>query len=601
MANPKIQVDITADATKLKKGAKEAEGALGDVDKAAGKLGATVADVSKDKLGPLGDVASRLGVDLDDMSAKSLAVGAAVAGMATFIAGGVEKLNELTNSTRQYKDAAKIGWEEASRFNAVFKDFGIEADDGIDALKTLGEEAGDAPEKFERFGIEIAKTSAGTVDLSKTLQNASQRFKEIQDPTTRAAMGAALFGDNWLRIAPVLEQGGDGLAKLIDGVDESRIVTAEAAAEQIELQQASRDLNTAVDSLQMSLARGLVPALGNTAKGLVTVLEGFNKLGGKKGVFDGLFTADALKRARELEELDKAGSMLAVTVDVLSGAMAKNAIEVAGAAAKEKDLADAQASTADKTQILEANTKDAAAAAKELTKQAEAQTAALKDNIDTVLSVNGAVLSYEQAQLAAADAADELTVKQQAVTDAINEFGSDAPEATKAQRDYEKATLDSLSAMDGAAQAAVNQAEQLAKAAGQTFTAEQKSIVYREALEKLKGTSNDPAFISGMDGMISRAGAAADQYSRAAREAWALEAAASAAALAAAGVGNVGTGGMAGVTADNAERILSNQRSIPANAGDTAINPAGVTVQMDGYTVGQLVSQRQQQYERATR
>jgi hypothetical protein len=32
-----------------------------------------------------------------------------------------------------------------------------------------------------------------------------------------------------------------------------------------------------------------------------------------------------------------------------------------------------------------------------------------------------------------------------------------------------------------------------------------------------------------------------------------------------------------------------------------ASSVAGVTVQMDGYTVGQLVSQRQQQYERATR
>ena len=148
-------------------------------------------------------------------------------------------MGEYTAEVRQYSTAANIGTEEASRFASVFKQFGLETDDGIDALKTLAEEAGDAP-KFKQYGIEIVRAKDGGVDLSKTLQTVADRFRQTQDPTQRAAMGAALFGDNWLRIAPILERSSDRIAGCSPTSTESAIVTSKAMRQQREFEQATR-------------------------------------------------------------------------------------------------------------------------------------------------------------------------------------------------------------------------------------------------------------------------------------------------------------------------------------------------------------------------
>lgn len=480
MANPKIQVDLTADAKGLKKGAKEAGDAVeklakeaddaadkidnaGDkADRAGGKFDGLARNKAGEHLGAVGDAADALGFDLDNVDTKVLAAGAGFAALGGVLVGGIQQWGQYTAQVRQYADAAGVSTEEASRFAEVFRQFGIEADDGIDALKTLGEEAGDAPEKFRKYGVEIARANDGSVDLAATMANVAERFRNMKDPAEKAAMGAALFGDNWLRIAPVLEKGKQGLDDLLDSVSESRIVTAEAEAQQREFEQAMRELEGTVQSLQMAIGRDAIPKLTLLAQDLSAAAEQVDKLSGRQGTLNDFISQfnpiSAIYNARLREQADNA--------DEAARAMGANTEAVAAAGI-------AAASATQTTEAL-------AAATDEATKAMDRQQTALLGLFNREL------------------AADEA---RKGFMETLADLGT-------ATDDYGDKLDDAKGRALSAANAQVELARQSAAAEGSTLSAAEAQQVFRGALEELRGSVADPSLRAYLDETIGRLNAA---------------------------------------------------------------------------------------------
>jgi len=524
MAKPKIEVELTADAKGLKKGAKDAGEAVDKLgkasdeagekvkkagekaDEAGRKMGDTFARNKADQhLGTLGEAVDDLGIDLDNVDTKLLAAGAGLAALGQVVVGGVQQWGEYTAQVRQYADAAGTSTEEASRFAEVFRQFGIEADDGIDALKTLGEEAGDAPEKFKQYNVEIVRAKDGSIDLAATMSNVAERFRTMRDPAERAAMGAALFGDNWLRIAPLLEKGKVGLDELLKSVDKSRIVTAEADKQQREFEQAMRQLQGTIQSLQLTIGREAIPKLTMLAKDLNTVSGAVENLSGDQAGLNDFLSQfnpiSSIYSARMRDQRDKAEEA-AKSVKGMSTAVAASGVEAGAAGVKQLELANAEQQAADKADLLKRRHEDVARAAQDAAKATETQRQQLEQLRGLVETVAGTELGYQRAVMATADAQATLAEKQKAVTDAVNSYGDASPEAKAATDDYAKSLLDAQSAADSQAKAEVERAKQVALASGQTFTAEQANIVYRDALVKVRDAANDEGLKGGLSSLI---------------------------------------------------------------------------------------------------
>ena len=203
----------------------------GRSDKTGGRLDAFKAslssfgdragDVAKDKLGPLGDVADKAGVDLDEMSGKTLAAGAAVVALGAFVADGVRKLSELTAQVREYHEETGASWESSGRMVGVIKDLGMEVGN---ASELMGELARGIDEgKLDDYGIQAVRAKDGTIDLVGTLGNVADKMNATIDPTKKSAMGAALFGETWVTLAPLLNQGAEGIKKMAAAIDDSRL------------------------------------------------------------------------------------------------------------------------------------------------------------------------------------------------------------------------------------------------------------------------------------------------------------------------------------------------------------------------------------------
>ena len=330
------------------------------------------------------------------------------------------------------------------------------------------------------------------------------------------------------------------------------------------------------------MAQGLVPALSQTARGITRVIEDLERMGSRVGWLDGLLSSSSGKEIDQFNEFLRMGGKVEAGSLAITKAKEKMGIATAVAATEEELLADAEEEAAHQLRILERRNEDAAAAAKLLTDRARDQRAELELARETVLSVAGATLGYERALAGTKKAQEEVAEKQRDATAAVAEFGEESPEAIKAQDDYRAAVLDAKLAVDGQAKAAVEQAEKQAIANGQTFTAEQKTLVYRDALIKVRDATNDPLLREGMDQLIGLTGDAAATADEAQRHFYEMEAAASRAAAVAANAVSVTSTGQITTTADQAERNFANQRGTPL-LGQQAPATINATVNVTSY------------------
>lgn len=579
MANPKIQVDITGDAKGLKKATGDAGESLDklgkktdDLEKKGGKgFLSGLGDSARQNLGPLGEALDGIGVDLDGISAPVAAAGAAFAGLGAFAAQGVSKLTDLAGAVRKVHDISGLSFESSSRLVAISDDLGVSAETVATSMRRLAQniDAG----KLDEYGIAVVRAADGTVDMEATLGAVADAMNRTVDPTKRAAMGNDILGRSWADLAPILQQGSGGIREAMAAVSEGQIITEDNADAVREWEMALDDAQDAISEIQMAMAKDMIPTLSLMAKDFATVTQAVSEANGPFGmlldVMGNLNPVTSLYNARLADQKAKAEDA-ANSMATMATSMLDAGLKAAATDAQVSGLAEAEDEAANKAAILTARQKDATQAAKDLTQAAVDQKAQLDILNGVVLTIADTQLAHNNAVAATRDSTDELTAKQGLLTDAVNTYGAESPEAIQATKDYDAAMRNAVGAANDQAKATADLAEQTAIAAGETFTAEQKSLVYRDALHELRNASTDPNLQGGLDALAGLAGAAATQAGIAAANFYDMEAAASRAAAVAANAISVGSSGIT-TSADAAERALTPQ-SYSTQSASTVIN-----------------------------
>jgi hypothetical protein len=524
MAKRDIIINLVTKSNK--KGLDDAEKGLDSIGKKAEKTGGIFSsigaklssfgdNVGKDitgKLGPAGGAIDDVAGGLLDMSGKAALAGGAVAGLGAFIAGGVGKLRELYDQTRDFNEVAGTTWEEGSRLIAVFDDLRVSSEEGASAMGKLTKTVGTSPEVLQKYGIEIVKAKDGTVDMAATLANVATAFQQTTDPAKRAALGSELFGKSWANMVPVLNKGGKELKALIDGVDKSQVATEAGAKKQDELFEATDNLNDAVDALQRSLAENLVPALTGAASSATEAVKLFGNLQDVVEELGPSFEESQEGAAWWREHLPSIGK----ASDHVGQAMGGFAAKLQQAAQAARDAQTFLEPLSGGLVNVELRAKDAAKAFKDFEKDTRDLLQAQEDLRDAQLGLEDSTLALEQAEIRAGDASFTLSEKSRETADAIRVHGESSTEAQVAVEEHRRAVVEARDALNGAAQAAVANAQQQAEASGQTLTAAERTKVYRDELVKLRTGVSDPALAAALDAQIDRLAAVAAQAQNAA-------------------------------------------------------------------------------------
>lgn len=448
-----VKVEFDGDSTGAEKAAGRTETALGRLGPIGDRISGIVGNVQTRLagLGGMGDrLAGGLGKVTDGLASMGPAGGIAAAGVAAgigavtkFVGGAVAKWQELAQEVRTFQRVSGASADTSSRLVSVMDDLGISADAGSAAVSKLSRNV-DSP-KLAEFGVEVAKTRDGTVDLAGTLVNLATRYAELEDPTQRAELRIAALGKGGDALIPLLERGGQ-LKELMQEVARGELFSEDDLRKAEEFRLSIDRLGDATENIQRNAGRSIVPWATDAANGIAVVVEKVDEANPKLKEF-------ASGGARALPVV---GPMLQLG-DAL-GLVGDNASE---AADKEAEFRD---------EVTKA------------TREAEEQTDALEDLltaqeslIDSTLGLKGAELSLDEARV-------QFTQDTKALATATREHGATSQEAADAADKLERSFLSVQEAAVSLARQTAEQREQQALANGETFTAEQRTTAYKDAL-----------------------------------------------------------------------------------------------------------------------
>lgn len=465
---------------------------------------------------------------------NNLGVGLLAAGTAVVAFGqkAVAAFQDTALAAGELADSTGLTVEQASRWNEVAGDIGINAETLETAFGKLAKAIGSNPAKFEELGVSVIRAKDGTVDMNATILSAIDTLNRTPDAAKRAALGAQLFGKGWQSISELVVQGSDQITAALADVSDAKVITDDELDKAREFRSAMDDLSDAMEDVSITIGESLAPGVAKAATGFAKLLqaepvqellEGIGTAAeiagevlGNLSDWDGadpqavasiqtLLDTLALLDGRTLDEYMEA--VRKINSDVDFGPVNEQVIAAREAADKlgvsfddlvrdgvktEQGLRKAAQAAGGLPQPMEEAadaTKDAAAAARE-------HAGALKEEADALLDRVGGARELADLNQELAEAIPEQIAAMEEANAAQHEAAAAYEEATKAggkNKDLNekaaeavrKSTEANKSAVDQAVRVSdslVKQAEAQAQANGRTVTSAQKMDIWNRSM-----------------------------------------------------------------------------------------------------------------------
>jgi hypothetical protein len=226
-----VRIFITADATGVGK-------AVGEVESKFGRLGGVL---------------------------KGAIAGVGFAALSRGALNAARDFQDMALAANDFATASGLSVEQASRWQEVASDLGVDANKLQGALGRLSKGLGADAKKWEDYGVVVAQASDGTVDANKTFLNAVDALKKIENPLDRAKVGSELFGRSWQDLAPLVELGAEDLAVALNEVGDAQVINEDEVEKAKRFRDQMDLLNDTTMGFKLTLAEALMPVLATFA------------------------------------------------------------------------------------------------------------------------------------------------------------------------------------------------------------------------------------------------------------------------------------------------------------------------------------------------
>lgn len=300
MADLETQIKISADASGVETGvgkAKRSLSSLGDTAKDAGTkasqsidryikrledqnamLGKTTRQTELYKLALRGATDEQIRaadsvLKLNEAYARGERIGngiktgfIAAAALATAATGGLVAMTiSAINAADHLNDLSKttgISVEQLSGLSLAAKQSGGDLQGIANTISKLSQNIGKNGDKFRELGI----TAKDPLEAFKQLADI---FVSIDDPQTRAALGAAALGKQWESAAPLLMEGGRAIGAMVDKGMKLSGVTQQLADD-------SDKFNDELEVLKVQVVGAANSIAGPLLQSLISIITAFN-------------------------------------------------------------------------------------------------------------------------------------------------------------------------------------------------------------------------------------------------------------------------------------------------------------------------------------
>lgn len=144
------------------------------------------------------------------------------------------------------------------------------AKNAADSLNPTSEQA----KVFEALGVSAQDAEGNLKGLASLVPEIADKFAQLEDGTTKAALAQALFGKAGLDLTEFLNSGSQGLAEMTRRAEELGIVVdAQTAAAADEFNDILGEMKAIMAGVGLEIARGLLPSLNEGASSLRDMAE----------------------------------------------------------------------------------------------------------------------------------------------------------------------------------------------------------------------------------------------------------------------------------------------------------------------------------------
>lgn len=187
------------------------------------------------------------------------------------VMGTLKRSIDLSDETRDLSIRLGVSTEAISKFRYAAEQTGTDMDALGLAMKILAKNAADAlnptsrqAKIFQALGISVVDASGHLKQQDQLLPEIADKWKQLNDGTTKAALAQALFGRSALQITEFLDLGSHGLKEMGDRAAQLGVViNGQTAAAADNFNDKLNDLKQGVTGLALKVAEDLMPDLGS--------------------------------------------------------------------------------------------------------------------------------------------------------------------------------------------------------------------------------------------------------------------------------------------------------------------------------------------------
>lgn len=235
------------------------------------------------------------------LKAGAVIATAALTSVAVAVGQAIDRADEMRDLSIQ----TGIATEKLSAYAYAAKQTGTDIEGLARGLKILAKNAKEAADGdtgkgklFAALGVSVLDAEGNLRKLDELLPEVADKFKQLEDGTTKAALAQELFGKSGLELTEFLNQGADGLQSAADKAKAlGIIISGDTAKAADDFNDKLGDLRAATEGFALQLAAKLLPQL-------IELVDKVNKFVGNG------------------ENATKIANGLAKTMDVLGGAFA---------------------------------------------------------------------------------------------------------------------------------------------------------------------------------------------------------------------------------------------------------------------------------------
>lgn len=202
-------------------------------------------------------------------TAALLGIGTAAAGLALKSAKTFENIGSDVLKLQRYTGGTA---EDMSRLRFAAQQTGTDVDTLSKALGIASKNLVNSKDPMSQFGI-AAKNADGSVKpMNEVLLATADRFAAMPNGAEKTALALKLFGRAGADLLPFLNRGRDGIAELMAETDKYGLVLSGAQLDAVKQSKAAhRDLEAALDGLQVKIGTGVLPMLTALTNGLAGI------------------------------------------------------------------------------------------------------------------------------------------------------------------------------------------------------------------------------------------------------------------------------------------------------------------------------------------